>query len=149
METADHLAIPLLDGTHALAQIARVEDDRLLLYITRSRTSPDAKTKPLIDPHIIAVFCALTANVPSHLWPVIGYEPVPRIAKFKDMPLVLLDVQDSALIEAFANAVHGLYPWDGFPDVELFTNMLRNPNVLPNRARMSANFPKPEEPDRP
>lgn len=75
---------------------------------------------------------------------MIGYDSVPRIAPFKEQSLALLDTQDPAIIEAFVNAVHGLYPWDGFPDAGFFTNMLRDPSILPTLARMTADFPTPD-----
>lgn len=144
METADHVAIPLLDGSHALAQIARIEFGRMLVYVTRSQTAPSAATKPIIARQIIAAFCIKVAILPDGHWPVVGYEAVPRIAPFKTQALAQIDPTDPAIVEAFANAVHGLYPWDGFPDGDLFTKMLRHPDVLPTMARMAADFPKPE-----
>ncbi len=143
METADHILIPLLDGTHTLAQIARIEDGKALLYVTRTIATPDTQPKPFSDPQVIAGFCMDAAALPTGLWPVIGYEAVPRIAPFSEWVLMFKDAQDPTIIEAFANAIHGLYPWDGFPDAGFFTNMLRAPEALPVKARMTADFPKP------
>jgi hypothetical protein len=41
--------------------------------------------------------------------------------------------------------VHGLYPWDSFPDADFFTNMLRAPTALPETVRMTADFPTPDD----
>ncbi|MDB2369251.1 hypothetical protein N9V68_01535 [Octadecabacter sp.] len=144
MDTADQVAIPLLDGRHTLAQIARVEDGRMLVYVTRSQTTPDAATKPLIDRQVMAAFCLEADSLPGGHWTVVGYEAVPRIAPFRNDRLLHMDLTDPAIVEAFANAMHGLYPWDGFPDKDLFTKMLRVPDVLPTKARMTADFPTPD-----
>lgn len=146
MQTADHVLIPLLTGSFALAQVARIEGDRLLLYLTGTQTPRSVTPIPLIDAQIIAALCLDVAMLTTDHWSVIGYEAVPRIAPFYDKPLIFSDPIDPAILEAFANAIHGLCPWDGFPDAALFTNMLRTPSVLPTGARMTADFPKPESP---
>lgn len=144
MQTADHILIPLLDGQHALAQIARVEDDRALLYLTRTVSTPEALPKALSEPQVVSVQCVAVADLPTKNWRIIGYEAVPRIDPYLDTPLFTMDTQDPTLIEALVNAIQGLYPWDGFPDADVFTNMLRAPSVLPLKARFAADFPKPE-----
>lgn len=49
MQTADHILIPLLDGSYGLAQVARIEDGHVLLYVARTKTAPKAKAKALIE----------------------------------------------------------------------------------------------------
>ena len=146
MQTADHVLIPLLDGQHSLAQIARIEDGRALLYLTRTVSNLKAQAKPLSEPQVVAVLCVDMTALPVNDWPVLGYEAVPRLTLFHKRILSSMDLTDPTLIEAFANAVQGLYPWDGFPDKSLFTRMLRNPDARPLTARMTADFPKPESP---
>ena len=146
MQTADHVLIPLLDGQHILAQIARIEDGRALLYLTRTVSNPKAQTKPLSEPQVVSVLCVDVAALPVDDWPVVGYDAVPRLKLFHERILSMMDLTDPTLIEAFANAVQGLYPWDGFPDKSLFTRMLRNPDARPYAARMTADFPTSESP---
>ncbi|MEN8842293.1 MAG: hypothetical protein ABF254_13925 [Octadecabacter sp.] len=146
MQTADHVLVPLLDGQHSLAQIARIEDGRALLYITRTVSNPKAQTKPLSAPQVVAVLCVDVSAVPVDDWPVLGYDAVPRLRLFHERSLATMDLTDPTLIEAFANAVHGLYPWDGFPDKNLFTRMLLNPEERPYASRMTADFPTSESP---
>ncbi|MBU2993166.1 hypothetical protein Q4555_01795 [Octadecabacter sp. 1_MG-2023] len=144
MQTADLVLIPLLDGQHALAQIARVENGLALLFFTDQVATPRSTPRALADDDVIAALCVQVADLPSDIWPIIGYEAVPRIAPYHDTALDLFDTVDATHIEAFVNAVQGLYPWDGFPDPDYFTLMLRDENALPVRARKTADFPKPE-----
>lgn len=141
MQTADHILIPLLDASFAQAQIARIEDARLLLYVTNDHATMSAKATQLTDADILAVFCVDIANLPAGHWPVIGYETVPRIAPYNDLALADIDPTDPAVIEAFANAIHGLYPWDGFPDPDFFTNMLRSADTRGLNLRLKTDFP--------
>jgi len=49
-------------------------------------------------------------------------------------------IQDPAVVEAFVNAIHGLYPWDGFPDPEFFTKLLVSPDRIPATAKPKSAF---------
>lgn len=144
MQTADHILIPLLDGKYALAQVARIEDSRALIFLARTKATKTAPTAPLDPEQVIGAVTVDAALLPTDTWPIVGYEAVPRIAPFADLPLSDIDPTDPAIVEAFANAIHGLYPWDGFPDPDFFNAMLRDPDTLPTLARMTADFPTPD-----
>lgn len=144
MQEADHILIPLLDGQHALAQIARVESGRALLFLTDQLATPKSKPQPLADVDVIAAICVEITDLPANDWPVIGYNAIARIAPFYGKSLAEFDTEPASHIEAFVNALQGLYPWDGFPDPEYFTQMLRDKNTLPAKTRLTADFPTPE-----
>ncbi len=145
MQEADHILIPLLDGRHALAQIARVQYERLLVFVTDSQTAAGAALKPINQTQILAVFCVRKTELTDSHWPVIGYDAIPHFAPFEKKHLSEFELTDPAIIEAFANAIHGLYPWDGFPDPAFFANMLLKPDTLPPHVRMTADFAKPDD----
>ena len=137
MQNADLILIPLLDGTFLRAQVDSIGTHFANLLLSDQVVPADAAPKPLTNADIVA----LIAVTPNDLqWPVIGYDAVPRLKKPEHAP------QDPAIAEALANAIHGLYPWDGFPDPMFFTSFLRDPSILPDRARLTADFPKPDAP---
>jgi hypothetical protein len=147
-QDADHILIPLLDSDFTLAQIAQAPKDgdtRAVLYLTGRHMTLKSEVFAIPPRDVKAMLAVDLALVPHNHWEIIGYEPIPSLPR----ALTLTDdtpLRDPSVIEAFANAIHGLYPWDGFPDAALFTNMLRTPSVLPTHARMTANFPKTESP---
>ncbi|SMX30978.1 hypothetical protein [Octadecabacter ascidiaceicola] len=148
MREADHILIPLLDETFALAQVARIEwgRTRIMILISDRSSARTTKAKAIPADAIVAAAIVSSDAVQPEQWPVIGYDAVPRIAGYHDLYLAGEDPIAPAIVEAFATALHGLYPWDGFPDPDFFTNMLRDPEVLPAKARMTSDFPKPESP---
>ncbi|MCF2870534.1 hypothetical protein L0664_05595 [Octadecabacter sp. G9-8] len=144
MQEADHILIPLLSGTHALAQVVQVEADNAVLFITRRPHVTGDKTIALADADVLAIVAVSLANLPENHWRIIGYDAIPDLNRTKtDFASDDVVLHDPAIVEAFANAIHGLYPWDGFPDPHFFTNLLRAPSSLPTRARMTADLPKP------
>ena len=145
MEQADQLLIPLLDGTHSVAQVAYVRGSAVLLFMTTRIATPRSKTKAVYPDDVLAILAVDAAALDPQTWPVFGYDALPhdlaidRTRLDADSPLL-----DPAIVEAFANAVHGLYPWDGFPDPDYFTNMLRGgESAIPKAARKTADLPKP------
>ena len=147
MQSADHVLVPLLDATFGVAQIARIEQDRALVYMTAQRGTPAGRTRPLNDADVIAALCVALPDLGPDQWPVFGYDAVPRLDAFDTLFLGGIDPVDPAIIEAFTSAIHGLYPWDGLPDPAYFTNLLRDPATLPATARMTADFPAPPQPE--
>ena len=145
-QEADHILIPLLDGNYALAQIARLEGTLALLYITQRHMTLASEVFPF-GPNDIqaAVFTDLETVSYGH-WPVVGYETIPTLHHAN--PSTLSDsnrtVHVPEIIEALANALHGLYPWDGFPQADFFNGMLTHPDRPPKRARMRADMPAPD-----
>jgi len=144
MQEADHLLIPLLDGTHALAQVARVNDARALVHITDQRTNADAQVTPIPAKAVLATLSVDRGSLTPGQWPVVGYEALPKELGTRSEHLNDAGPLDAAIVEAFANACLGLFPWDGFPDPDLFTAFLRNPKARPPKARTTAHFSKLE-----
>lgn len=144
MQEADHILIPLLDGTNALGQVARLSETRLLLHVTEQRGTAGMQIAPISAQAIQATLRVNRTALPATQWPVIGYDALPRACATDPADLTKDDPLDPAIVEAFANALFGLYPWDGFPEPDFFTRLLRNPSTLPPKARMSADFPSPE-----
>jgi hypothetical protein len=145
---ADHILIPLLDRNFPLAQISQAPKDGdtcAALYLTSRHMTLKSEVFAIPPRDVKAMLAVDLALVPHNHWDIIGYEPIPLLPR----ALTLTDdtpLNDPSMVEAFANAIHGLYPWDGFPDAALFTNMLRTPSILPTHARVSADFPKTESP---
>ena len=86
---ADHILIPLLDRDYMLAQIARLDGFLAMLYVTFRHMT--------LAPEVYAF----------------GPKDV-QAAVFTDLE----PVQTPETIEAPANALHGLYPWDGVPQAD-------------------------------
>lgn len=142
-QDADHILIPLLDGDYTLAQIALIAnegDTRAILYLTSRHMTLKSEVFAIPPRDVKAMLAVDMSLVPHDHWEIVGYEPIPAIPR----ALTLTDdteIHDPSVIEAFANALHGLYPWDGFPDPDFFTNLLRTPDSLPSRRRMSSDMP--------
>ena len=143
-QDADHILIPLLDGDYTLAQIALTakddDDTRAVLYLTSRHMTLKSEVFAIPPRDVKAMLAVDLALVPHDHWEIVGYEPIPALPR----ALTLTDdtpLHDPSVIEAFANAMHGLYPWDGFPDADFFTNLLRIPEQLPSRRVMSADMP--------
>ena len=148
-QVADHILIPLLDGDYTLAQIARLDDTnddlRALLYLTSRQMTLKSEVFAFGSRDVKAVIATDLALIPTNHWEIVGYEPIPDLARAAvDLTSDDTTLHDPSVIEAFANALHGLYPWDGFPDADFFTNLLRTPDKLPSRIRMSADMPQPD-----
>lgn len=137
MQTADLILIPLLDGTFSLAQVDQIADGTVRLFLSTQTAKPHTPPKQLWPDDVIAV---ITLDTDTINWAVIGYETVPRIP----VSPVNAQPQDPAIAEALANAINGLYPWDGFPDPTFFNSFLRDPATRPVRARFAADFPTPD-----
>lgn len=144
MQEADHLLIPLLDGSQALAQVARVNDTRALVHITDRRSGPDTKVRPIPAGDVLATLRVDRTGLTEEQWPIIGYDALPKDLGTRPAHLTDGDALAPAIVEAFTNAIFGLYPWDGFPDPDFFTNLLRTPGELPKHIRTTADFPKPD-----
>ena len=149
MQNADHILIPLLDGTSCLAQVCRVQDRRALILLTAQRSSADATVKPLPASDVLAAVVIDLDTLTADQWPVVGYDAIPRLPNLTRWDVSADDhLYDPAIVEAFCNAQQGHYPWDGFPDPDFFSLMLlpHHRYQRPPRARMTADFPKPESP---
>ncbi|WP_296419339.1 hypothetical protein [Pseudooctadecabacter sp.] len=134
MQPADLPLIPLLDGTHAVVQADEVAGTSARLFLTLTRATPAQTPSPLGAADVIAVITINTTDVP---WPIAGYDAIPRLtAPLSDAQTT---PQDPAIAEALANALHGLYPWDGFPDPAFFDAFLTGPR--PDTIRLTSQMP--------
>ena len=138
MQEADHILIPLLDGRHALAQIAKRDTPFLHLFLTTRIATPDAPTSPIAEAEVIAAQAINYQELSDGQWPAIGYEPIPRLSPPADWNGQRAMPVDTAIFEALANAIHGAYPWDGFPDRDFFAKLLRDPDKRPETARLKS-----------
>ena len=147
LQEADHILIPLLDGRSALAQASRREGGRALVLITPRVATPATEARPIPPRDVHAALVVDTQLLTPDQWPTIGYDAVPRFADLAGWDLGADDhLIDPAVVEAFCNALHGLYPWDGFPDPDFFANMLRPEHRgVPDNARMTADLPRPQD----
>lgn len=148
-QQADHLHIPLLDGDVAVAQVIEVipqHDNAALCALTHLKKPAGTPSSPVSLGEVLSLQLIARPWDQITRWPIVGFEQIPPIKQVFDIKHHLmtgfadLEPQDPALIEAFVNACHGLYPWDGFPDPDLFTNMLLTPDARPEKAKMKASF---------
>ena len=133
-DQADYFRVPLLDGRFGLGQVFElpelVGETGLFCGLTSRIAAQDTQPAPFALSDVIA-FCRIAPDhITSGTWPLAGFDQIPvfrgvfdyeghRALGFPDHP-----VQDPAVIEAFLNAWHGLYPWDSFGP--LFDRMLRD-----------------------
>lgn len=144
-QEADHILIPLLNGDYTLAQIAALDETIAQVFVTQRRMTQDAEVIAFGTKDIKGAVFVDLAQIPIGHWPIIGYEPIPKLEHDRPDTQTVdgRSVHDPAVIEAFANALHGLYPWDGFSDADFFTAMLCESSVIPSRARMVEQLAKP------
>lgn len=138
-DQADHFLIPLLDGGHGLGQVlypaVSVGEDGLysapLCLLTGRRMAQGDPCTPIALSEVLSVELIDPEPLQGAIWPVIGFEQLPPLRRADELrrltdrdggaPLV----RDTGLIEAFVNACHGLYPWDGFGGPAVFDALLR------------------------
>ena len=139
-DQADLVTVPLLDGGLGLLQIVdRAGPDAALAALTLRRPAPGAAVAPLAASDITSFQRIATGAIVDGTWTIAGFEQIPRRAALPDLDVARLrdwpglPLRDPAVIEAFLNACHGLYPWDGFPDAAFFDTFL-----LPGRTRPDA-----------
>lgn len=128
-DQADLFLIPLLDGAFGVGQVVEVGPYPLCALSVR-RQDRDAPAYPLAASEIAALHPIDPAHLTDGTWPVIGFEQIPRIGSGTAQ-----DRLDPAVVEAFVNACHGLFPWDGFPDPAYFDGLLRPGLPRPAAAR--------------
>lgn len=122
-QQADYLKIPLLDGAYGVAQIFEIEKTRpgcVFLGLSTRIAKDDAPIAPLHLSEVIGLAFSPDTLIAQRSWVIAGFDQLPRFrqvfdydaacrADFPDHP-----THDPAVIEAFVNALHGLYPWDSF-----------------------------------
>lgn len=147
---ADIFLVPLLDGAYGVGQIVVCPPDapvgtRACLF-TQRRTETVKPQSPINVAEGLALILISDELLKDKTWPIVGFEaipPVDRVFKLKAAIKARFDkvaIQDPAVVEAFVNAIQGLYPWNGFPDPEFFTKLLVHPDRVPATAKSKAAF---------
>jgi len=149
-QLADIFLIPLMDGDFAVGQVVNAKDKpegTVLCILTLLKSAPDWPPSPMHYSEAIALVLTQTASLTDGTWQTVGFEAVPALERVFDLEKAVasnfenLTVHDPAILEAFVNACHGLYPWDGFPDSQFFTKLLIQPDRIPSTAKMKSQFP--------
>lgn len=126
-EESDFFLVPLLDGSHGLAQVAAPPSgDYVAVWLTLLR---DTSPRRIAQEEVIAALLVPLVPFAEDHWRVISYDTLPRPGHPAPE-----ETSEPGLVEAFLNACHGLYPWDGFPQRDLSDTMLA-PGVAPPPAR--------------
>ena len=148
-QQADIFLVPLLDGAFGLGQVIIAPDDRrdtpywptgaAFCLLTARHVTRSAATVPVSQRDIISRQFIDAGVIGTDIWPVIGFEQLPPVAADPDQIALRHDVTpiDAPIIEAFLNACHGLFPWDGFPDPAFFDAMLAAGVDRPARATLA------------
>ncbi len=138
---ADYFRIPLLDGQFGVGQVFEVaagDENALFCGISTIRTDTTTDIAPFGLSDVVAMVRVQDTAIAGGDWPLAGFDQIPRFRSvlnydgakalgFPDMP-----VFEPAVIEAFTNAVHGLYPWDAFGP--LFDQIKRSDVDTPPKA---------------
>ena len=139
---ADYFRIPLLDGHYGVGQVFETsagDPNALFCGLTGLRTDAAQPIAPFPLSDVIALVRIADSAITDQQWPLAGFDQIPRFRDiydydgaralgFPDKP-----VHAPAVIEAFINAVHGLYPWDSFG--ALFDQIKRPDIALPHKAQ--------------
>jgi len=134
---ADIFLVPLLSGAFGVGQIVICPPKTPLgtrACIFTQRYVPEAKEQSPI--HISEALALILINdelLNNRTWPIVGFEALPpihqsfKIKKAVESRFENVAIQDPAAVEAFVNALHGLYP-------------LIHPDRIPQRAKMAADL---------
>lgn len=138
-EQADHFLVPLLDGGFGLGQVlypgVPVEHPDLwaapLCILTTRRMQRETPCSPISASEVLSVELLAPGPLRDETWPIIGFEQLPPLRHADELRRLeardggTAAMQETGLIEAFLNACHGLYPWDGFGSPAIFDALLR------------------------
>jgi len=139
----------MLDGTYGTGQVIETEqtpDNTVLCLLTLKQLSPDTTPSPITLDEMISLVLLRPEHLTDGTWPIIGFEQLPYIEKVfklrdaKRKRFENIQIHDPAIIEAFVNACHGLYPWDAFPDPAFFDTLLVRPDARPPKAKFKSMF---------
>ena len=137
---ADLFTVPLLDGGVGLGQIISTNVNGAVQCLLSGLRDPVPRRIP--EAAVLAILFTDPRPFRTQSWSVIGYDSLPEVARTPDS--LLTDdapvVRDPAIVEAFLNACHGLYPWDGFPDAKFFSSLLLPGLPDPRTRRMQSEF---------
>ncbi len=149
-QQADIFLIPLFDGQFGFGQVVVPSPDTpmgtALCLITNRKVARDAPCSPIALGETLSLLVVKDDLLKDGTWPIIGFETLPNTERIfalkaaKEKRFDGIAIHDPAIVEAFTNALHGLYPWDGFPDTQFFTNLLIHPDKKPSIARTKSQF---------
>ena len=147
-QQADIFLVPLLDGKFGVGQIIVCPPDApvgtRVCVLTRRKAARAELQSPLHLSEALSLVVVQDDHLKDGTWPIVGFEAIPPIDRaFKVNKAIKsrfdsVAIQDPAIIEAFVNALHGLYPWDGFPDPDFFTKLLITPDRIPASVKTKA-----------
>ena len=148
-QQADIFLIPLMDGGFGVGQVVEVDatpEGSALCLLTRLLSAPDWPPTPIHDSEAISLVLVTDDALRNGTWQTVGFEMLPKLERVFPLKNTIIDkfhgiaVHEPAIIEAFVNACHGLYPWDGFPDPTFFNSLLVYPDKTPSKAKMKRDF---------
>ena len=144
-DQADIFLVPLLDGGYGLGQVFEVTGEAAeapLCGLTAVKGPRDIAPRPLAMREFLAFRLLDPAHLADGTWPIIGFEQLPNWNGRRYLTTLMAEDDktplDPAVTEAFLNAAHGLYPWDGFPDPGFFDGLLHSGVARPEAAVFKA-----------
>lgn len=148
-QQADIFLIPLIDGGFGVGQVVEIDATprgSVLVMLTLLQSAPDWPPSPIHDSEAISLIIVADTALRNGTWQTVGFEMLPKLERVFPLKSSIVDkfhgitVHEPAIIEAFVNACHGLYPWNGFPEANFFNNLLVYPNKTPSKAKMKGEF---------
>lgn len=118
-------------------------NDTCLCTISKRRVDGVDDVAPLALSDLASLLLINTDAIKSGVWQIKSFQQLPHINgifNWRDAKrdgYANLQAQDSAVVEAFANAVFGLYPWDGF-GADFFSKFLIDPDRVPTDAVLTS-----------
>jgi len=135
------VAVPLLDGSFALAHVAHLSYLTITLaHFAHRATSPDKLLDGLgeaMAARLLAIMDVTSDEIRDGHWPVIGH-------KEPTYPAPMLDMKGSSstasISRALFDAYYGLRPWDGMHDPRYFEKKLLSDVPVPPTVRYKRDF---------
>lgn len=148
-QQADIFLIPLLDGGFGVGQVVEVSatpQSTALVMLTLLQSAPNWPPSPIHYSESTSLVLVQDNALKDGSWHIVGFEMLPPIGRLFKIKEALssnfenVAFQESAIVEAFVNACHGLYPWDGFPDPQFFNKLLIYPDQVPSGVKYKRHF---------
>lgn len=152
-QEADLFLIPLLNERHCVGQVIDVTDTAVLCAISSRQVSQSTDVSALSLSELSALMLIAPSAIGTGIWPIAGFDTIPNVNSLfnwksaKSKGYANLAVHDPAVIEAFANAIFGLYPWDGFGAADFFSRFLIDPRKIPAAAVLTSGTAASTHPD--
>lgn len=146
-QEADLFLVPLLNGHSCVGQVIDVSDAAILCAISKRQIAEGSEVTALALSELCALMLIEPTAITNAIWPITGFDTIPHVnslfnwKKAKANGYGNLQIHDPSVIEAFANAIFGFYPWDGFGAPDFFSRFLIDPSNIPEAAVMSSGTP--------